>query len=136
MEIYEMNTINRSFFDGGGEAWMHHIQNAEGEKWHLALAWGLDGWDLGEYPYHVFAYACEGRMVAEYCEGDVTVWSFAEPEGGIALLDSFAEQKWRTRSSARLEDELKAFPEGKLPAKYRGPFSWDRLADARRSQAE
>lgn len=131
METYELVSTNRSFFEGGGEAWMEQIKEG---AWKLALSWGLDGWDLGEYPYHVYAYADEGRLVAEYCEGDVTVWMFTTSEGGFALLDSFAEHQWRTRSSARLEEELKSYPEGELPDKYRGPFSWQRLTDNRNTE--
>lgn len=138
METYEMISVNHSFFEGGGEAWMEHVSNTEdGNKWHLALSWGLDGWDLGEYPYYVYAYADGGRMVAEYCEGDVTVWMFVKPEGGLTLLDSFAEKQWRREgSSARLDEKLKEFPEGELPDKYRGPFSWKRLTEEKNNNTE
>ena len=53
----------------------------------------------------------------------------------IALLDSFAEKQWRTKSSARLEEELKNYPEGELPDKYRGPFSWKRLGEKMSKEA-
>lgn len=113
----------RGFFAGdGGYDWMGHME-AKGYK--LMGGWGQDGWDLGDWPYLMYARNKDFTQVIEYCEGDTTTWNFASRDNAIAFLDRIAELQWRNRGP--LVDDMKQYPLGELPEKYRGPYASNRV---------
>lgn len=70
---YHMNT---------GWDWMGEIEEKTG--WHVVANWGVDGWDMGQWPYVIIvtAHVRHGGRVywglGTYCEGDVTTRWFKD----------------------------------------------------------
>jgi hypothetical protein len=118
-------TITRSFRhdDEDGSDYADRVEATEGFR--VIWTWGLDGWDVGELPYWQFFHNHDYTAIREYCEGDITTWEFATRQDGIAFMDAIAERLWRQKG--HIIDELVQYPEGELPERYRGPFSWERL---------
>lgn len=140
-----------------GYEWM---EQASEDGWHPVASWGRDGWDLGSWPYVCYVFRtrkdpshdssrCDPICVlaaesgsdfcptlyerACYCEGDVTVETFASREDREAATDETAAWYWRS-GQADGPDDLP--PEGEpLPPHACGPFSWKRL-DAEEAAAE
>ena len=123
--------------DGYGD-----MEVAGNSGWQVIPSWGLDGWDLGSWPY-VAIYAREsndgsitdGKLTRFYelqqiVEGDHTVWSFAtsaERESAINYMFLWyaADQDW---APLKWEDREKLDRgEMEFDSKYLGPFSWSRL---------
>ncbi len=91
------------------------IEAAATEGWKAVSSWGLDGWDLGDWPYVVYAFRGDTER-ATYCEGDITLETFASREARERATDEAAlfywrDEPWMTRD----------------PADLSGPFTWARL---------
>lgn len=94
------------------------------EGWVTHYTWGRDGWDLGQAPYVLYATRALPDGTAQtrcYCEGDLTIKTFSSMEEAHADLDE-AFLFHARRASWWDEDEYAA-----EPARFQGPFSWDRL---------
>lgn len=103
-------------------------------------SWGRDGWDAGEWPYVVFrSYKNTNGLYcyAVYVEGDVTVWRYGLEDDRDRALGLHIEWHWRRKSNPAdylgeaLAAALTKYPFGKLPARFRGPFTWKRLDEER-----
>lgn len=109
-----------------GYSWMDQLT-----EWAVVPNWGLDGWDLGEWPYVIVA-TCSVRPhgpygVVTYCESDLEVQAFATHEERIAAIDRIAEFYWRLKDEGPPE-----LPDtGPLRPEHCGPFSWKRLDGSR-----
>lgn len=86
-------TVERDVY-GEGYGW---IQSLTGTGWHELVAWGRGGWDLGSWPYIIFAVAQaeeeQGKLIG-YC---------TYVEGGVAA-------RWyRTRDARSLAISKEAY---------------------------
>ena len=88
-------------------------------------SWGRDGWDLLDWPIYVAAIGkVDGEHVLlTYCEGDLSLKTFASSEELHAGVDELAIWHWRQRG----EEWVAKFAEGEEPDYLKGPFSWKRL---------
>lgn len=118
-----------------GYDWQGRTEN---NGWHMHASWGRDGWDLGDWPYVQYgSYADDGVFATlNYCEGDITIKTFATEAEMHADLDRAALFHWLHRERDRHALEGVARRRGKdvqeltiddLPPARRGPFSWARL---------
>lgn len=97
--------------------------------WTPMSGWGLDGWDLGDWPYVVvlfrdYVVAPSGVTLyqrAIYVEGDITIETFRTAESRQEATDETALFYWKAQGADWLDrgDDLK------------GPFSWARLEAAK-----
>lgn len=110
------------------------------EGYRMLTAWGLSGWDLGDYPLTQIGIrgpylSPDGRHVTtvlEYCEGDITETDFDNYQQAITYIDGIALWFWKTypnRGPGNIPEDATL---DTIPAEYRGKFSWDRL-DAERA---
>lgn len=115
------------------------------DGWAAIPAWGLSGWDLGEWPYVVISTRRRGTAweLRQVVEGDATTWRFASEEDRDAAVDylflwyGIAQEysEWIADGIAGWDDDTRSYPardaldagELTVPDKYRGPFSWARL---------
>ncbi len=92
------------------------IEAANADGWRAISAWGRDGWDLGDWPYVVYVFRGDTER-AWYCEGDITIETFASAEDREQATNEAALFYWR-------EEEWASDPSD---PKLRGPFTWKRL---------
>lgn len=117
---------------GDGYDWMAALPSG----WHEISGWGLDGWDLGSWPY-VIVCSYNNRSdgvfaMATYTEGDIDIRAFDNPDERDAAIDEVAVWHWRHGMAEGPEDLP---PEGEpLAEHHRGVFSWNRLDAARKKQ--
>lgn len=100
------------------------VEMAKAEGWVTHYSWGRDGWDLGDWPYVNYAMRTLPDGTAQtrcYCEGDLTIKTFSTEAEAIADLDEAFLYHGRPRYWWN-EDEYQA-----EPARFQGPFSWERL---------
>lgn len=124
-------------FDGlNGDGYDFIAASEEGHMWYSHSAWGLDGWDLGDWPYVIIQTAQEGTgedasfLVRSRCEGDIDVWRFRTQEEAHAKVDHLAWWYW-LRSPDRYSDEnMTREVMGADINRFRGPFSWTRLNES------
>ena len=127
------------FWSDEGYGWI------EKSREHLDLdavpGWGLDGWDLGDWPYVIFSVTSDRLTVVQYVEGDLTWETFADRDGASARLDSallfhntIAADELRAAFDVRDSEGIRpVFPVSVLdvPERFRGRFSWHRLAQSK-----
>ena len=98
---------------------------AEAKGWKTLASWGADGWDLGEWPYLVYARR-DGEVfeLASYCEGDTRVETYATKEERDAAIDEAALFTWRRDPEKHgLEKEIAAIEAGgPVPERLTGPY--------------
>lgn len=90
--------------------------------WQAMPNWGRDGYDLGQWPYIIIFWRNlkDGRrQVAEYCEGDVVVYTCPSDEIRQQVTDELAFWHWKFQdrewvASYETVDDL--------PAELRGPY--------------
>ena len=88
-----------------GYDWIHALR---GTEWWVVTNWGVDGWDLGNWPFVVVA-TCSVLPtgpygVAVYVEGDVAVRSYGSHAERITALDRIAEFYWRQDGGSGPDD--------------------------------
>lgn len=110
-------------FDDGWE-WQ---EARERQGWEVLSSWGLLGWDLGSWPYLVYAIRTKGDRfsLAEYSEADETRWSFATAEEREAFIDEVAAKCWRRGPRDSMPAGLS--PDGPVRPEFRGPYSQARV---------
>lgn len=110
-----------------GDDGYDRIEVAHLRGWSAVPAWGLDGWDLGGWPYVVvFHRQRDGRFeLAENVEGDVAVWAFPSRELRDAATDRLAFDHWQHESEEWVEGVANV---EEAPAHLRGPFTRARSA--------
>lgn len=116
---------------GDGWDWMDEL---EGTPWVQVPNWGLDGWDLGQWPYVVVVICSPGSGakafgVGTYVEGDLTREAYATRAEMITRVDEIAAFYWRLSSSPP-----EVPPVGPLPEYLTGPFSWERVEAAKATE--
>ena len=102
------------------------MQPARAHGWQAVSGWGLDGWDLGSWPY-VVIYHRDHRDawdIAEYVEGDLTVYRYPTRELRDAATDCLAFWHWKHQDESWVADVDSV---DVAPDRLRGPFSWKRL---------
>ena len=106
------------------------MEPARGHGWEAIANWGLDGWDLGSWPYVVVFHrdSVDGWEIAEYVEGDLTVYRY--PTRGLrdAATDCLAFCHWKHQDEEWVAgvDSVET-----APWRLRGPFSWERLRESK-----
>lgn len=91
---YHMNT---------GYDWMEEIEE---EGWAVIPSWGVDGWDLGEWPYVMVAGIRtnddKGPIwgMATYCEGDVKTTWYRTQAAHWAAISEQAHFHWMNRPAS------------------------------------
>lgn len=94
-------TVERDVY-GEGYDW---IQSLEGSGWYEVSGWGRDGWDLGSWPYIIFAAAVasdEKGQLFGYCtyvEGDVTARWYRSCEARNLAISKEAFWYWASGQS-------------------------------------
>lgn len=123
------------------------------QGWTAISGWGLDGWDLGDWPLVVVSVrdvprsskrcgecgtiTCAdtgGYEMRQTIEGDTTAYRFATPEDRNAAIDYLfvwyglrrGYDDWTVKGLT--EDKRDGLDAGALrvPERFRGPFSWAR----------
>jgi hypothetical protein len=91
---------------------------------------GLDGWDLGCWPYVVVYHRHTGETwdLAECVEGDLTVYRYPTRERRDAATDCLAFWHWKHHGESWVAgvESVDA-----APGRLRGPFSWKRLNESK-----
>jgi len=128
------------------------ISVGEENGWRAVASWGLDGWDLAEWPYNVYlfreVYPILFREVyppifavypsaqrANYCEGDITIETYSTVEAREEATNETAMYYWLSKNEAwvagveRAEGRTTAAAE--VPERFKGPFSWKRLNESK-----
>ena len=96
---------------------------ARARGWEAISSWGLDGWDLGNWPYVVVYHRRETELAIDV-EGDITVQTFPTREERDRKTDETAFFYWKNHG----EDWVRGIDSHEqIPPKLRGPFSWARL---------
>jgi hypothetical protein len=119
---------------GRGDDGYDTMEPAARKGWEAIPAWGLSGWDLGSWPYVVIYHrdTADTWQLAEYCEGDLTVYSYPTRELRDVATDCIAFWHWKHNEESWIDGiesvEL-------APDRLRGPFSWRRL-DAAKAAGE
>ncbi len=88
----------------GGDGY-DFMSAAQEKGWHVFVMWGEDGWDMGEWPYLMYAVPQAVRFcvsfddlrVLEYCEGDIAVINHSNVASMFRTLDSLARTHWRRK---------------------------------------
>lgn len=98
------------------------------DGWRFVPAWGLHGWDLGDWPYVIACVYSDPAEplygMATYTEGDIEVRAFDTAHDRNAALDEIAAWHWRHGMPVGPDDLP---PEGEpLLPHHRRPFSWGR----------
>jgi hypothetical protein len=97
------------------------LETAERRGWHAIPAWGSRGWDLGSWPLVVIYHRnqADSYSVAEYVEGDVTVYTCPTKELREQITDALAFFHWHIRE----ESWVKGYETvDQLPTEFRGPY--------------
>jgi len=97
------------------------MEVAERRKWHAIPAWGSRGWDLGSWPLVVvYVRNRPGSFdVAEYCEGDITMYACPTEEIRNEIINSLAFFHWKMREETWVE---KYDSVDELPDELKGPY--------------
>lgn len=85
--------------------------------WHAISSWGVDGWDLGEWPYIIVFHRVKQdgtHEVGYYCEGDLDIFVFGNGQDAIEKIDDLAMWHWKFR-----DEEWVAT---RAPEDLRGPY--------------
>lgn len=88
--------------------------------WRAMAGWGVDGWDLGDWPYVIVLFRELGPRTFQrviYVEGDITIETYDTAEERETATDDTAMFYWRAQG----EDWLDR-PEADL----RGPYGKQR----------
>lgn len=115
---------------GDGYDWMETAREKLGYT--TLSSWGLDGWDLGDWPYIVIQISADRKTVLDYCEGDLTFSTFETVEDASAFIDFLF-----LFHNGIVEEELRKLPGpmplnvDDLPERFRGSFSWHRSNQSR-----
>lgn len=94
-------TVERDMY-GEGYDWMESL---DGTGWHEVPGWGRDGWDLGSWPYIIFAAAKTedetGKLFGytTYVEGDVTARWYRSCEARNLAISKEAFWYWASGQS-------------------------------------
>ncbi|WP_372412522.1 hypothetical protein [Streptomyces luteireticuli] len=110
------------FHEGDGYDWIESLPAG----WTDVPLWGVDGWDLGAYPYSVVAhYNCPLGVIyglATFTEGDVTVRAYGSREARDAETDELALSLWRYWKNGPDNLPAKNTAAADIPTRFRGPY--------------
>ncbi len=101
------------------------MEPARAHGWEAIPGWGLDGWDLGSWPVRRLPPRRRPRVgLAEYVEGDLTVYRYPTRELRDAATDCLTFWHWKHHGESWVAgvESVDAAPD-----RLRGPFSWRRL---------
>lgn len=87
--------------------------------WTPVSAWGVDGWDLLDWPYYVCLFRGDTER-ATYCEGDIRIETFESREARERSTDELALANW-TRNG---EPWVESRPAEDLRGPYRPTASF------------
>jgi hypothetical protein len=91
--------------------------------WDAIANWGLNGWDLGSWPYVVVYHRGETELAVDV-EGDIDIEEFATREERDRRTDEIAFFYWKNNE----EEWVNGIDSHEqMPPNLRGPFSWNRL---------
>lgn len=114
-----------------------YIDACPREGWAVVPSWGLDGWDLGDWPLVTVAVRTGdgdgGWGLRIYTEGDLDTRWYESREALIAAIDEWAAWWWRNHSGS-CPESLPA--SGPVPERFRGMFSWARLDEHQKAEAQ
>lgn len=98
------------------------MEAANARGWHEIADWGSEGWNLGEWPYLIifFKKTPDGYQLAEYCEGDITVYKCPTKEIREAITDEIAFDNWKRQGESWVKGIESA---EQAPDNLRGPYS-------------
>ena len=100
-EILDGVRVLTDAHEDGGYEWMEKIEE---EGWVACGAWGVDGWDLGQWPYVMVAVTKTADKagplfgMATYCEGDVKTTFYRTQAAHWAAITAEAFNTWKSRS--------------------------------------
>ena len=98
------------------------IEMARPHGWRAIPSWGLEGWDLGDWPLVVISHrrTSFGFELAYNVEGDITVYRYPTRELRDAATDCLALWHWKHDGEDWVDgvERIDAAPD-----RLRGPFS-------------
>jgi|SRR2546430_16687312 len=91
------------------------------ENWVLVPLWGKNGWNLGKWPYVMIFFRTEGDYfeVAEYIEGDITVYSCPSKEIRYQITNELAFSHWKFQEEEWVDGYDSV---DQLPDDLKGPY--------------
>jgi hypothetical protein len=109
-----------------GQDGYERIDAVSARGWNAIPSWGLEGWDLGDWPLVVIfhRHSADGYELAYDIEGDVTVYRYPTRELRDAATDCLAFWHWK-HAGARWVDGVDGIDNA--PGRLRGRFSYERL---------
>ena len=100
--------------------------------WDAIASWGLNGWDLGSWPYVVVYHRGETELAVDV-EGDIDIKEFATCEERDRRTDEIAFFYWKNDE----EEWVNGIDSHEqMPPNLRGPFSWSRLDGSHEPEPE
>jgi hypothetical protein len=125
-----------------GDGYEYIAQLDQTSNWKAISSYGLDGWDAGNWPLVVIGRTLvptdDGLWkVVERVEGDITIKAYRTADQQADAVQELVEFYWRhdpTTYGPEIERAVKLWPKGQLPDRYKGEFSWERLAASKEAQ--
>jgi hypothetical protein len=115
-----------------GDEGYDRMEFARGLGWKSVSSWGLNGWDLGSWPYVVVYHRSETELAVDV-EGDIDIEEFATREERDRRTDEIAFFYWKTHEKELVEGTPS---HEQMPPNLRGAFSWSRLDASRQTEAK
>jgi hypothetical protein len=91
--------------------------------WDSIANWGLNGWDLGSWPYVIVYHRGEIELAVDV-EGDIDIEKFPTREDRDRRTDEVAFFYWKNHGEEWV-DGIDSHEQ--MPPNLRGRFSWKRL---------
>jgi hypothetical protein len=115
-----------------GDEGYDRMEFARRRGWHSIASWGLNGWDLGSWPYVVVYHRGETELAVDV-EGDIDIEEFPTREERDRRTDEIAFFYWNNHG----EDWVKGIDfHEQMPPTLRGSFSWNRLKGSHKPNVE
>ena len=115
-----------------GDEGYDRMEFARSRGWHAIASWGLDGWDLGSWPYVVVYHRGENELAVDV-EGDIDIEEFETREERDRRTDEIAFFYWKNGG----EDWVKGIDSHEqMPPNLRGAFTRSWLNSSHEPQAE
>ena len=122
-EVITHGQILGNYREGDGYDWKEEIET---EGWAVIPNWGIDGWDLGQWPYVMVAgtrTADENGPLwgmATYCEGDVATTWYRDQKAHWAAVTAEAHFSWVNGQAHGPKDLPEKLED--IPAQYAQPY--------------
>lgn len=123
-ETVRAHLVKRYYIGHMGDGY-DQMQELADDYWHARAAWGLRGWNLGQWPYVAFYFRkSDPTRFRVVTEGDVDEYAGFTDEADRDSAVDYLFAWW-----AKNDDQpwAREWDLDNLPPEACGPFSWERL---------